>query len=54
MIAILLGLLFAFILFIAGQKDLPYEEEDELIEDEILLYYDEKEKDLLDDEDEHA
>ncbi|GAJ00853.1 unnamed protein product, partial [marine sediment metagenome] len=42
---IILGLLFVFILFIAGQEDLPYEKEDE-----ILLYNDEKEEELLEDE----
>ena len=49
MMAILLGLLFAFILFIASQEDLPDEEEDELLENEIFLYYDEEDEDLFDD-----
>ena len=36
MIWIILGLLFVFVLYIAGHEDLPEEE------DEILLYYDEE------------
>ncbi|MCW4049137.1 MAG: hypothetical protein NWE89_05305 [Candidatus Bathyarchaeota archaeon] len=48
MLWILLGLLFAFVLFIASQEDLPdEEEEDELLECEIILY---EEEDLIDDE----
>lgn len=43
--------MFIFVLFIAGQADLIDEEElDELLEDEILLYFDEEDEDLLDDE----
>ena len=62
MIWIILGLLFVFILYISGQDGLPdkegnemhlyFDEEDELLEDEILLYYDEE--DLFDDEDERS
>ena len=52
MLWIILGLLFAFILFIASQEDLLDEELDELLEDEILLYYDEEDEGLLNDEDE--
>ena len=33
MIWILLGILFAIVLFIARQEDLPYDEEDELLEE---------------------
>ena len=52
MIWIILSLLFVFTLFMSGQDDLPDEEVDELLEDEILLYYDEEDEDLFDDEDE--
>ena len=53
---LLLGILFAIVLLIASQEDLPYDEEDEFLEEEIehainWLY---EEEELFDGENEHS
>ena len=49
----MLAVLLIAVLVVAIRTDLPEDEEDfELLEDEVLLYYDEEDEGLLDDEEE--
>ncbi len=49
----MLAVLLILVLVVAIRTDLPEDEEDfELLEDEVLLYYDEEDEGLLDNEDE--
>ena len=53
MIEIVLAVLLIVILVVAFRTDLPEDEGDfELLEDEVLLYYDEEDEGLLDEDEE--
>ena len=48
----MLAVLLIVVLVVAFRTDLPEDEDLELLEDEVLLYYDEEDEGLLDEEEE--